>query len=162
MAAAAIERSKSLDTTVERKYSIWRWDFDHPHSDSFRKLMQDQMIMAKVCASNAMCLRIKVSFTVLLGYTSKQVKVLHPRYCCFLFAVLVTRHTCSLLVSCSFFHCSYSSALDQAKAMGHILSIAKDKLYECDIVAWTLEPWFSWRECDCTEEKDCSLDSASC
>ncbi|KAK7821765.1 putative galacturonosyltransferase 3 [Quercus suber] len=42
-----------------------------------------------------------------------------------------------LLVSCSFFHCSNSSALDQAKAMGHILSIAKDKLYDCNIVAWT-------------------------
>ena len=53
MAAAAIEQSKSLDTTVERKYSIWRWDFDHPHSDSFLKLMQDQMIMAKACASIA-------------------------------------------------------------------------------------------------------------
>ena len=52
-AAAAIEQSKSLYTIVERKYSIWRLDFDHPHSDWFLKLMQDQMIMTKACASIA-------------------------------------------------------------------------------------------------------------
>ena len=84
---------------------------------------------------------------MLLGYTSKQVKVLLVKH------VLMLSFTQGIAAFCPlswlpgilarswfhavFFHCSYSSALDQAKAMGHILSIAKDKLYECDIVAWT-------------------------
>lgn len=53
MAAAAIERSKSFDTTVKGKYSIWRRDFENPKSDSTLKLMRDQIIMAKAYANIA-------------------------------------------------------------------------------------------------------------
>uniref|UniRef100_A0A7N2MZB2 Hexosyltransferase n=1 Tax=Quercus lobata TaxID=97700 RepID=A0A7N2MZB2_QUELO len=68
---------KALDTTVERKYSIWS------------------------------ALRVH----------SKQVK-----------SAIGESHSDAEL---------HPSALDQAKAMGHILSKAKDKLYDCDIVAWS-------------------------
>lgn len=53
MAEAAIERSKTLDTTIKGKYSIWRRDYENPNSDSTLKLMRDQIIMAKVYANIA-------------------------------------------------------------------------------------------------------------
>ncbi|KAG0494019.1 hypothetical protein HPP92_005013 [Vanilla planifolia] len=46
--SAAIERSKSVDSAIFAKYSIWRRDNDNENSDSIVRLMRDQMIMAKV------------------------------------------------------------------------------------------------------------------
>ena len=112
MAQAAIERSKSLDTTVKRKYNIWRRDFVHPHSDSILKLMQDQMIMAKAYASIAKSKNESELYNALMAHSNASQSAigeahsdaeLHPRYCCSLSSVLVTRHTCSLLVFMQFF-----------------------------------------------------------
>ncbi|KAM4089581.1 hypothetical protein ACB094_07G164000 [Castanea mollissima] len=116
MAQAAIERSKSLDTTVKRKYNIWRQDFVHPHSDSILKLMQDQMIMAKAYASIAKSKNESELYSALMAHSNAS-KI-----------AIGEAHSDAEL---------HPSALDQAKAMGHILSRAKDKLYDCDIVART-------------------------
>lgn len=50
---AAIERSKSVDSAVLGKYSIWRKEIENDNSDSTVRLMRDQMIMARVYASIA-------------------------------------------------------------------------------------------------------------
>jgi alpha-1,4-galacturonosyltransferase len=50
---AAIERSKSVDSAVLGKYSIWRRENDNENSDSMVRLMRDQMIMARVYLSIA-------------------------------------------------------------------------------------------------------------
>lgn len=50
---AAIERSKSVDSAVLGKYSIWRKENDNENTDSTVRLMRDQMIMARVYASIA-------------------------------------------------------------------------------------------------------------
>lgn len=50
---AAIERSKSVDSAVLGKYSIWRKENENENSDSTVRLMRDQMIMAKVYVSLA-------------------------------------------------------------------------------------------------------------
>ena len=92
-------------------------------------------------------LRMKVRFTALLWHTPTQVKVLLEKHILMLSFIQGIAALCPLSwlpgilarswFSCNFFHYSNSSALDQAKAMGHILSRAKDKLYDCDIVART-------------------------
>lgn len=50
---AAIERSKSVDSAVLGKYSIWRKENENENSDSTVRLMRDQMIMARVYISIA-------------------------------------------------------------------------------------------------------------
>ena len=45
---AAIERSKSVDSAVLGKYSIWRRENENDNSDSNIRLMRDQVIMARV------------------------------------------------------------------------------------------------------------------
>lgn len=50
---AAIERSKSVDSAVLGKYSIWRKENENENSDSTVRLMRDQMIMARVYLSIA-------------------------------------------------------------------------------------------------------------
>ncbi|XP_047314951.1 polygalacturonate 4-alpha-galacturonosyltransferase-like [Impatiens glandulifera] len=50
---AAIERSKSVDSAVLGKYSIWRRENDNENPDSNVRLIRDQMIMARVYISIA-------------------------------------------------------------------------------------------------------------
>lgn len=50
---AAIEHSKSVDSSVLGKYSIWRKENENDNSDSTVRLMRDQMIMARVYLSIA-------------------------------------------------------------------------------------------------------------
>lgn len=45
---AAMERSKSVDSSVLGKYSIWRKENENENSDSTVRLMRDQIIMARV------------------------------------------------------------------------------------------------------------------
>lgn len=45
---AAMERSKSVDSAVLGKYSIWRKENENENSDSTVRLMRDQNIMARV------------------------------------------------------------------------------------------------------------------
>lgn len=50
---AAIERSKSVDSSVLGKYSIWRKENENENSDSTVRLIRDQIIMARVYLSIA-------------------------------------------------------------------------------------------------------------
>jgi len=50
---AAIERSKSVESAVLGKYSIWRKEIENENVDSTVRLMRDQIIMAKVYLSIA-------------------------------------------------------------------------------------------------------------
>lgn len=50
---SAIERTKSVDTAVLGKYSIWRKENENENSDATVRLMRDQMIMARVYISIA-------------------------------------------------------------------------------------------------------------
>jgi hypothetical protein len=124
MATAAIELSKSLDTTVKGKYSIWRQDFDNPRSDSTLKLMRDQINMAKAYASIAKSKNESGLYSALRAHSKASQSAigearsdaeLHPRYCCSLSTVLVTRHTCSLLVFMHFFSLFLSVHLIEQK-----------------------------------------------
>lgn len=45
---AAIERSKSVESAVLGKYSIWRKEIENENGDSTVRLMRDQIIMARV------------------------------------------------------------------------------------------------------------------
>ncbi|XP_057966306.1 probable galacturonosyltransferase 3 isoform X2 [Malania oleifera] len=114
MQAAAIERSREFDTTVKGKYSIWRKDFENPNSDSLLKLMRDQIIMAKVYASIAKSKNESGLYNSLMAHCKKSNR-----------AIGEANSDAEL----------HPSALDRAKAMGHILSLAKDQFYDCTIVA---------------------------
>lgn len=50
---AAIERSKSVDSAVLGKYSIWRKENENENPDTTVRLMRDQIIMARVYISIA-------------------------------------------------------------------------------------------------------------
>ncbi|KAM0945177.1 putative polygalacturonate 4-alpha-galacturonosyltransferase [Dioscorea sansibarensis] len=114
MQAAAIQRSRQFKNINRGKYSIWRREYQSPNSDSTLKLMKDQIIMAKVYASIA---RLKKNFELadsLMGYIRQNQMVIGD-----------ANSDAEL----------HWSAPHQAKFMGHLLSQAKDMLYECDDVA---------------------------
>ncbi|KAI4367355.1 hypothetical protein MLD38_023101 [Melastoma candidum] len=110
MVAAAIERSRNLDTTIKGKYSIWRRDYELPNSDSTVKLMRDQIIMAKAYAAIAKSTDKSSLYDALIKNARHNQRVIGEA------------------ISDAELH---PSALDQAKAMGHMLSQAKDQLYDC-------------------------------
>ncbi|KAF6148394.1 hypothetical protein GIB67_036609 [Kingdonia uniflora] len=114
MQAEAIERSQNLNTTVRGKYSLWKREYDNPNADSALKLMQDQIIMAKAYGSIAKT-KNKVS---LYDSLMKHIKD--------------NQHAIGEASSDAELN---PRALDRAKAMGHILSLAKGELYDCLVVA---------------------------
>ncbi|CAH9093320.1 unnamed protein product [Cuscuta epithymum] len=114
---AAIERTKSVDSAVLGKYSIWRRENDNDNTDSTVRLMRDQVIMARVYLSIAgmkkradlaaeLLQRIKESQRA-LGEASSDSDL--PR-----------------------------SAHDKIKAMGQILSKSREQLYDCKLVTGKL------------------------
>ncbi|XP_012067171.1 probable galacturonosyltransferase 3 isoform X2 [Jatropha curcas] len=108
--AAAIKRSEDMDTTVQEKYSIWRRDYENPNSDTMLKLMRDQIIMAKAYANIAKSNNETSLYESLTEHSRK------------------SQHAIGEATSDAELH---PNALDRAKAMGHALSIAKDRLYDC-------------------------------
>lgn len=110
MQEAAIKRARELDTNIKGKYSIWRKEYENPNSDSTVKLMRDQIIMAKAYATIAKA----KNETLLYNYLIKQSTESQ-------LAIGESTNDAEL----------HPSALDQAKAMGHILATAKDQLYDC-------------------------------
>ncbi|PON89913.1 Galacturonosyltransferase [Trema orientale] len=113
MVSAAIERSKSFDSTVKGKYSIWRRDYENLNSDSTLKLMRDQIIMAKAYANIAKTNNESSLYDSLMTQSRKSQRAVGEASSD---AELPPR------------------ALEQAKTMGHILSMAKDKLYDCPVM----------------------------
>uniref|UniRef100_A0A1J3CJN4 Hexosyltransferase n=1 Tax=Noccaea caerulescens TaxID=107243 RepID=A0A1J3CJN4_NOCCA len=114
---AAIERSKSVDSAVLGKYSIWRRENENDNSDSNVRLMRDQVIMARVYSGIAklknkndllqeLLARIKDSQRV-LGESTSDADL--PR-----------------------------SAHDKLRAMGQVLGKAKTELYDCKLVTGKL------------------------
>ncbi|XP_010512444.1 PREDICTED: polygalacturonate 4-alpha-galacturonosyltransferase isoform X2 [Camelina sativa] len=114
---AAIERSKSVDSAVLGKYSIWRRENENDNSDSNIRLMRDQVIMARVYTGLAklknkndllqeLQARLKDSQRVLAESTSDADL---PR-----------------------------SAHEKLRAMGQVLAKAKMQLYDCKLVTGKL------------------------
>ncbi|XP_075503354.1 putative galacturonosyltransferase 3 isoform X2 [Primulina tabacum] len=111
---AAIERARKLDTTVKGKYSIWRKEYENPNSESTVKLMRDQIIMSRAYATIAKAKNESVLYDSLTKHARESQ-----------LAIGEASTDAEL----------HASALNQAKAMGHILAAAKDQLYDCVSIA---------------------------
>lgn len=114
MQEAAIHKSMTFENSLVGKYSIWRRDFESPNADAILKLMRDQIIMAKAYAHIA---------------KSKNASNLY------LFLTQQSRENQRVLGKATSDADLPSRALEQAKAMGHALSLAKDELYDCHELA---------------------------
>ncbi|KAL4586039.1 hypothetical protein LXL04_010670 [Taraxacum kok-saghyz] len=114
---AAIERSKSVDSAVLGKYSIWRKEADNENIDTTVRLMRDQIIMARVYVSIA-TMKNKTDMAHELQSQIKESQ-----------RALGDATTDSDL---------NRSAPDKIKAMGQLLSRARDQLYNCKLVTGKL------------------------
>ncbi|KAG2258789.1 hypothetical protein Bca52824_078083 [Brassica carinata] len=114
---AAIERSKSVDSAVLGKYSIWRRENENDNSDSNIRLMRDQVIMARVYSGIA---KLK-NKTELLQELQARIKDSQR--------VLAEATTDADLPR---------SAHDKLRDMGQVLSKAKMQLYDCKLVTGKL------------------------
>ncbi|KAL9172665.1 hypothetical protein ABFS82_03G062500 [Erythranthe guttata] len=114
---AAIERSKSVDSAVLGKYSIWRRENDNENSDSTVRLIRDQMIMARVYTSLA---RMKNKHDLA---TELQNRLKESQ-----------RSLGEATADSDLNH----SAPEKIKLMGQVLSKAKEQLYDCNLVTGKL------------------------
>lgn len=114
MEEAAIRRTKEFDTAIKERYGIWRIEYANPNSDSTLKLMYDQIIMAKAYANIAKAKNEIVLYDSLLKHSRES-------------QLAIGEATSDAELQ--------PSALDRAKAMGHVLATAKDQLYDCLVVA---------------------------
>ncbi|XP_038877322.1 polygalacturonate 4-alpha-galacturonosyltransferase-like isoform X2 [Benincasa hispida] len=114
---AAIERSKSVDTSVLGKYSIWRKENENENSDATVRLMRDQMIMARAYIGIA---KMKNKLDL---YHELQTRLKESQ------RALGEASTDADL---------HRSAPDKIKSMGQILSKAKEQLYDCKLVTGKL------------------------
>ncbi|KAJ4950626.1 hypothetical protein NE237_027458 [Protea cynaroides] len=110
---AAIERSKAVDSSVLGKYSIWRRENDNENSDSTVRLMRDQMIMARVYASIA---KMKNKLDLHQDLLARLKESQH--------ALGEANADADLS----------RSAPEKIKAMGQVLSKAREQLYGCQLV----------------------------
>ncbi|XP_042013545.1 polygalacturonate 4-alpha-galacturonosyltransferase-like isoform X4 [Salvia splendens] len=114
---AAIERSKSVDSAVLGKYSIWRKENDNENTDSTVRLIRDQLIMARVYTSLA---RMK-NKTDLANELQNRLKE--------------SQRSLGDVTVDSDLH---PSAPEKIKLMGQVLSKAKEQLYDCNLVTGKL------------------------
>ncbi|XP_068645474.1 probable galacturonosyltransferase 3 [Aristolochia californica] len=114
MKVAAIERAKNLNNTVRGRYSIWKREYDNQRGDDVLKLMRDQIIMAKAYASIAQVKDDVKLYTSLLNRIRRNQN-----------AIGDANSDVEL----------HASALEQAKAMGRDLAVAKDRLYDSNLLA---------------------------
>ncbi|CAK8542266.1 unnamed protein product [Lathyrus sativus] len=112
----AIERSKSVDSAVLGKYNIWRKENEN-ENDSTVRLMRDQIIMARVYLSIAKMKNKLDLYQELLTRLKESQRALGEA------------------TSDADLH---ESEHEKMKAMGQILSKAKDKLYDCKLVTGKL------------------------
>ncbi|KAK4578476.1 hypothetical protein RGQ29_028536 [Quercus rubra] len=110
---AAIERSKSVDSAVLGKYSIWRKENENENSDSTVRLMRDQIIMAKVYLSIAKMKKKGDLYQQLEAHLKQSQRALGEA------------NTDADL---------HSSAPAKIKEMGQVLSKAREQLYDCNLV----------------------------
>lgn len=114
---AAIQRSKSVDSAVLGKYNIWRRENDNENTDSTVRLMRDQIIMARVYISIAK-MKNKLELSQELQNRLKESQR----------ALGETTTDADLS----------RSAPEKIKAMGQVLSKAKEQLYDCKLVTGKL------------------------
>lgn len=114
---AAIERSKSVDSAVLGKYSIWRKENENDNADSTVRLMRDQMIMARVYVSLA-TMKNKLDLARELQNQLKE-----------------SQRALGEAIADSDLH---HSAAEKIKAMGQVLSKAREQLYDCKLVTGKL------------------------
>ncbi|EPS66373.1 hypothetical protein M569_08404, partial [Genlisea aurea] len=114
---AAISRSKSVESAVLGKYSIWRKEYESDNPDSTVRLMRDQMIMARVYISIAR-MKNKLDLANELQYRLKE-----------------SQRSLGDAISDSDLQ---RSAPEKIKLMGQVLSKAKDQLYDCNLVTGKL------------------------
>ncbi|XP_011083645.1 polygalacturonate 4-alpha-galacturonosyltransferase [Sesamum indicum] len=114
---AAIEHSKSVDSAVLGKYSIWRKENENENSDSTVRLIRDQMIMARVYVSLAK-MKNKLDLVNELQNRLKESQ----------------RSLGEATTDTDLHH----SAPEKIKLMGQVLSKAKEQLYDCNLVTGKL------------------------
>ncbi|CAA0821990.1 Polygalacturonate 4-alpha-galacturonosyltransferase [Striga hermonthica] len=114
---AAIERSKSVDSAVLGKYSIWRKENENENSDSNVRLIRDQVIMARVYISLAR-MKSKLDLANELQNRLKE-----------------SQRSLGEATADSDLH---QSAHEKIKSMGQVLSKAKEQLYDCNLVTGKL------------------------
>ncbi|KAK9068278.1 hypothetical protein SSX86_012389 [Deinandra increscens subsp. villosa] len=114
---AAIERSKSVDSAVLGKYSIWRKENDNENIDTTIRLVRDQMIMARVYMSIA----TMKNKTVLARELQSQLKESQRS---------LGDATADADLN--------RSVGEKVKAMGQLLSKAKSQIYDCKLVTGKL------------------------
>ncbi|XP_072989278.1 probable galacturonosyltransferase 3 isoform X1 [Typha latifolia] len=136
MREAAIEWSNNFNSSIRPQYSIWRREHDNFRADSTLKLMNDQIIMAKVYASIARSRKLPD----LADHLMKQIKESE--------SVIKEANSDSEL---------QQGALQCAKAMGQALSMAKDKLYDCVVIARKLRAMVQSAEETITAQKKKSM-----
>lgn len=110
---AAIKRSKEVDSAVLGKYSIWRRENENENSDSTVRLMRDQLIMARVYSS------ISQARNNLDLYQELMLRIKECQ------RTLGEANADSDLPQ---------SAPEKIKAMGHVLSKAREQFYDCATV----------------------------
>ncbi|KAK3132840.1 hypothetical protein QOZ80_6AG0528440 [Eleusine coracana subsp. coracana] len=114
---AAIERSKAVDSAVLGKYSIWRKENENENSDSTVRLMRDQLIMARVYSALAK----SKNKTDLYQELQTRIKESHR-------AVGEATTDADL----------HRSAPEKIRAMGQILSKAREEVYDCRAITQRL------------------------
>ncbi|KAH7512827.1 polygalacturonate 4-alpha-galacturonosyltransferase [Ziziphus jujuba] len=114
---AAMERSKSVDSAVLGKYSIWRKENENENSDSTVRLMRDQIIMARVYLGIAKMKNKNELYQQLQTRLKDSQRALGE----------ATADTDL-----------HQSAPGRMKAMGQVLSKAREQLYDCKLVTGKL------------------------
>ncbi|RDX91370.1 Polygalacturonate 4-alpha-galacturonosyltransferase [Mucuna pruriens] len=113
----AIERSKSVESAVLGKYSIWRKEIENENADSTVRLIRDQIIMARVYLSIAK-MKNQVELYQELNSRLKE-----------------SQRALGDTISDADLH---HSAHEKIKAMGQVLSKARGLLYDCKLVTGKL------------------------
>ncbi|KAL1331458.1 hypothetical protein HN51_048732 [Arachis hypogaea] len=114
---SAIERSKSVESAVLGKYSIWRKEVEYENADSTVRLMRDQNIMARVYLSIAKMKNKLELFQELQTRLKESKRALGDA-------------TSDADLN--------RSAHEKIKAMGQVLSKAREQLYDCKLVSGKL------------------------
>ncbi|TVU10148.1 hypothetical protein EJB05_43659 [Eragrostis curvula] len=114
---AAIERSNSVDSAVLGKYSIWRKENENENSDSTVRLMRDQLIMARVYSSLAK----SKNKSDLYQQLQTRIKESH-------------RAVGEATTDADLHH----SAHEKIRAMGQVLSKAREEVYDCRAITQRL------------------------
>ncbi|XP_020091794.1 polygalacturonate 4-alpha-galacturonosyltransferase-like isoform X2 [Ananas comosus] len=114
---AAIERSKAVDSAVLGKYSIWRRDNENENTDIKVRFMRDQIIMARVFSVIAKSKNKLDLYQELLNRIKESQR-----------AVGEANADSDL----------HHSSPDKTKAMGQVLSKARQELYDCKVITQRL------------------------